>query len=117
MGFLGRLIISTLAVLVTSYLLPGVHINGALTALMVAAVLALLNAIVKPVLVILTIPITLVTLGFFLLVINAIMILFASSLLSPAFHVEGFWTAFFFSLVLSIITSIFTKLNSKREEE
>lgn len=116
MKFLGRLIISTLAVLVTSYILPGVHIDGAITALIVAAVLSLLNAVVKPVLIILTIPITLFTLGFFLLVINAVMILLASSLV-PSFHVDGFWTAFLFSLVLSIVNSIFNSLNSKREEE
>jgi putative membrane protein len=116
MKFLGRLIISTLAVLVTSFLLPGVHIDGALTALLVAAVLSLLNAVIKPVLIILTIPITLVTLGFFLLIINAVMILFASKLV-PGFRVDGFWTAFFFSLVLSLVNSIFNSLNSKREEE
>jgi len=116
MKFLGRLMVSTLAVLVTSYILPGVHIDGVITALIVAAVLSLLNAVVKPVLIILTIPITLFTLGFFLLVINAVMILLASSLV-PSFHVDGFLTAFLFSLVLSIVNSIFNSLNSKREEE
>ena len=116
MEFLGRLIISTLAVLVTSYILPGVHIDGALTALLVAAVLSLLNAVVKPVLVFLTIPITLFTLGFFLLVINAVMILIASKLVS-GFKVDGFWIAFFFSLVLSLVNSVFTSLNSKKESE
>ncbi|MCX6290491.1 MAG: phage holin family protein [Bacteroidetes bacterium] len=114
--FLGRLVISTLAVLVTSYILPGVHIDGAFTALLVALVLSGLNAIVKPVLVVLTIPITLFTLGFFLLVINAIMILFASKLVD-GFRVDGFWTAFFFSLVLSLANSIFNSLNSPREYE
>ena len=115
MEFLGRLIISTLAVLVTSYLMPGVHIDGVLTALLVAAVLSLLNAVVKPVLVILTIPITLFTLGFFLLVINAVMILLAGKLVQ-GFHVDGFWIAFFFSLVLSLVNSVFNSLNSKKEE-
>jgi len=113
MEFLGRLIISTLAVLVTAYIFPGVRIDGALTALMVALILSLLNAIVKPILVVLTIPITVFTLGFFLLVINAGMILLASRLV-PKFHVEGFWTAFFFSLVLSLVNSVFTRLNQPR---
>src|SRR5437870_1562942 len=99
MEFLGRLIVSALAVLVTSYILPGVHIEGALTAVLVAAVLSLLNAIVKPIFVILTIPITVVTMGFFLLVINAVMILIASKLVT-GFQLDGFWTAFLFSLVL-----------------
>lgn len=117
MEFLGRLIVSALAVIVTSYVLPGVQIDGALTALLVAAVLSLLNAVVKPVLIILTIPITVVTLGFFLLIINAVLILLTSKLLSPGFHVDGFWTAFFFSLVLSFVNAIFNSLNAKREEE
>jgi putative membrane protein len=117
MEFLGRLIVSALAVIVTSYLLPGVHIDGALTALLVAAVLSLLNAIIKPILVILTIPITVVTLGFFLLIINAVLILLTSKLLSPGFHVEGFWVAFFFSLVLSIVNAIFNSLNTMREQD
>jgi putative membrane protein len=117
MEFLGRLVVSALAVIVTSYIMPGVYIDGALTAVLVAAVLALLNAIVKPLLVILTIPITVVTLGFFLLVINAILILLTSKLLAPKFHVDGFWVAFFFSLVLSLVNSIFNSLNSKRTEE
>ena len=117
MEFLGRLIISALAVIVTSFLLPGVHIDGALTALLVAAVLSLLNVVVKPILVILTIPITVVTLGFFLLVINAFLILLTSKLLSPGFHVDSFWVAFFFSLVLSLVNAVFNSLNSKREKE
>ena len=117
MEFLGRLMVSALAVIVTSFLLPGVHIDGALTALLVAAVLSLLNAVVKPVLVILTIPITVVTLGFFLLIINAVLILLTSKLLSPGFHVENFWVAFFFSLVLSFVNAVFNSLNSKREKE
>ena len=113
MEFLGRLIISTLAVLITSYILPGVHIDGAINALLVAAVLSLLNAVIKPVLVLLTVPITLFTLGFFLLVINAVMILLASKIV-PGFKVEGFWTAFFFSLVLSFVNAVFNSFSPKR---
>ena len=85
MEFLARLITSALAVIVTSYLLPGVHVDGAITAIIVAAVLAFLNAIVKPILVLLTIPITVVTLGLFLLVINALMILAAQKIV-PGFR-------------------------------
>jgi len=121
MEFLGRLIVSALAIIVTSYIFSkfnlGVHIDGALTAVLVAAVLSLLNAIVKPLLIILTIPITVVTLGFFLLVINAVLILITSKLLAPRFEVDGFWVAFFFSLVLSIVNSIFNSFNSRRREE
>lgn len=112
MNFLTKLIVSSLAVLVTSYLLPGVEVNSIFTAIAVAAVLSLLNAVIKPILIILTIPITVVTLGLFLLVINAAMILLASDLV-PGFSVPGFWTALFFSIILSVINSLFHGLAKK----
>jgi putative membrane protein len=107
MKFIIQLIISTLAVLISSYLLPGVEIvgNNFFTALIVAAVLSFLNGVVKPIMIVLTIPITFVTLGFFLLVINALMILLAAKLVE-GFQVDGFWWALLFSLILSIVTSI-----------
>ncbi|HNP98520.1 MAG TPA: phage holin family protein [Bacteroidia bacterium] len=115
MEFLGRLFMSALAVIVSSLVLPGVHIDGAITALIVAAVLAVLNAIVKPVLVLFTIPITIFTLGLFLLVINAVMILLVDKLVD-GFSVEGFWTALLFSIILSAVTSVFSSLNSKDQK-
>src|SRR6185295_5137131 len=115
MKFLAQLIVSALAVIVTSLILPGVHMDTAITGIIVAAVLAVLNAIVKPILVILTIPITVISLGLFLLVINAFMIMIASSLLKPAFKVDGFWTAFFFSIILSLIASVFNMLGEKND--
>jgi len=114
MKFITQLIVSAFAVIVTSYLLPGVHLEGALTAIIVAAVLAFMNAIVKPVLIFLTIPITLVTFGIFLLVINAIIILITSRLV-PGFIVDGFWSALLFSLVLSLVNSVFERLARKDE--
>lgn len=74
------------------------------TSLVVAIVLALLNGIVRPILIILTIPVTIITLGLFLLVINAFMILIAGNIV-PGFVVEGFWWALLFSVILSLITS------------
>lgn len=117
MNFIIQLIISTLAVLISAYLLPGVQIidNNFFTALTVAAVLAFLNAVVKPIMIILTIPITLFTLGFFLLVINACMILLASKLVN-GFIVHGFWWALLFSLILSLVTSILANIK-KRDEQ
>lgn len=118
MKFIIQLIISTLAVLITSYLLPGVEIvdNNFFTALIVAAVLAFLNAVVKPIMIILTIPITFLTLGFFLLVINALMILLAAKLVDD-FRVDGFWWALLFSFILSIVTSILESLKKRDEGE
>lgn len=101
-----RLILSSVAVLICAYILPGAHVNGFLTALVVAGVLAIMNIILKPILVILTIPITVLTLGLFLLVINTLMIMLVSGLV-PGFDVDGFWWAFAFSIILSLINSVF----------
>jgi len=109
MKFVTHLIVSSLAVLISAYLLPGVHVDGILTAILVAVVLSFLNSIVKPLIVLLTIPVTVVTFGFFLLVINALMILLADRLVD-GFKVGGFWWALIFSLVLSFITSVLNKL-------
>ena len=118
MDFIIKLIISTLAVLISSYLLPGVSIDGNdfFTALLVAAVLAFLNSVVKPIMIVFTIPITVFTLGLFLLVINACMILLASKLVD-GFHVDGFWWALLFSFILSFVTSILESLKSKDQQD
>lgn len=118
MKFLIQLVISTLAVLIASYLLPGVSIedNSFFTALIVAAVLAFLNTVVKPIMIILTIPVTIISFGLFLLVINALIILLAAKLVE-GFHVDGFWWALLFSLILSIVTSILESIKKRDEHE
>ena len=116
MKFIIQLIVSALAVIVTSMILPGVHIENGLTAIIVAAVLAFLNAIVKPVLVILTIPITVFTLGIFLIVINAFMILLAAKIVD-GFHVDGFWIALIFSILLSLVSSVFNALSGGNDRK
>jgi putative membrane protein len=105
-NLLVRLIVSAIAVLICAYILPGAEVDGFISAIVVAGVLALLNVLLKPILVILTIPITILTLGLFLLVINTILVLLASWLV-PGFTVDGFWWALLFSVVLSIINSVF----------
>jgi len=115
MKILVKIIISAFAVMLTSYLLKGVKIDGFLTALIVAAVLALLNNLLKPLLIILTIPITFFTFGLFLLVINAAMIMLASNIV-PGFKVEGFWWALGFSIILSIITGILQSFDKKENQ-
>ena len=109
MRFFIRLIVTALAVVIAAYILPGVSVDGGLTAVVVAAVLSLLNAFIKPLLIILTIPITVVTLGFFLLVINALIILAADKLVG-GFEVDGFWYALLFSIVLTIVVSLLNML-------
>ncbi|MFY0601997.1 MAG: phage holin family protein [Cyclobacteriaceae bacterium] len=112
MSFLSRLFISSLCVVLASYLLPGVYVEGFLAALVVALVLSILNVTLKPLLIILTIPLTIISLGIFLLVINAIIILIADSFV-PGFSVNGFWWALLFSFILSIINSLTGDLQKK----
>ena len=118
MKFLLQLIISTLAVLITSYLLPHVSIrdNNFFTALIVAAVLSFLNAVVKPIMIILTIPVTVFSFGLFLLVINAFIIILASKLVD-GFEVDGFWWALLFSLILSVVTSVLEGVKKRDEND
>jgi putative membrane protein len=109
MNFITRLVTTALAVIIVTYLLPGVSVDNAVTAVLVAAVLALLNASIKPLLILLTFPITIVTLGLFLLVINALIVILVTYLV-PGFKVDGFGWALLFSIILSIVTGIFNSL-------
>ncbi|MGX5818121.1 phage holin family protein [Chitinophaga lutea] len=109
MGILIRILVAALAALLTAYILPGVKLEDFTTALILAIVLGLLNLIVKPVLVLLTLPVTVLTLGLFLLVINALIVMWASSLVK-GFRVDNFWWALLFSVVLSIINGIMLSL-------
>ena len=95
-------ILSALAIIVTAYLVPGVRVDSFTTALIVAIVLGIVNAVLKPLLVILTLPITLISLGLFMFVINAVMVLVVDRLV-PGFGVNSFITALLFSLVLSVV--------------
>ena len=100
-----RLLLNALAVIILSYILPGVGVDSLLTAIIVAVVLSVLNFLVKPILIVLTLPITIVTLGLFLLVINALIILIAAKFID-GFHVANIWWALIFSLLLSFLQSI-----------
>ena len=113
MNLIVKVLISALAVMVAQYLLPGVYVATFFTGIMVAVLLALFNATVKPILVILTLPITVVTLGFFLLVINVFIIELAAWFVD-GFRVDGFWWAVIFSFILSIITSVFNGFDKKK---
>ena len=95
-------IVSTVAILITAYILPGVHVSGLLSAFVLAVVLGAINLIIRPILVFLTLPLTVVTLGLFVLVINGFLIMLAS-LIVPGFSVDSFWWAFIFGIVLAII--------------
>ena len=103
--FFAKTIATAVAVLIAAYLLSGVTVSDTLTAIMVAFVLGILNNFIKPILVILTIPITIFTLGIFLLFINVFIIQLATKIVS-GFAVDGWWTALFFSFIVSLVTSI-----------
>lgn len=112
MNWISRLLINSLAVITTSYLLPGVEVASVMSAIIVALVLSLLNFFLKPILIIITIPVTIMSLGLFLLVINAAIILLADDLVD-GFVVDSFWSALLFSIVLSLINSIFERIDKK----
>lgn len=105
MNVILRLIVTAFLVMILAYFLPGVHVDGFVTALIVAIVLGLLNLFVKPILVLLTLPVTILTLGLFLLVINAVVIILCDYIVG-GFEVSSFLTALLFSLILSIVQSL-----------
>jgi len=112
MGMIANLIINGLAVYITSYILPGLSVDNFFTALLVSLVLGIVNTFIKPLLFILTLPVTILTLGLFTFIINALMVYLVATFV-PGFHVDNFWSALFFTLVLSVISSILRGLVSK----
>lgn len=113
MNFLIRLLVTAAAAYGLSMVLTGVHIADFKTAVIFALVLALLNAIVKPLLILLTLPITIVTLGIFLFVINALIILIADRFID-GIKIDGFLWALIFSLILSVLSSLLNSMLDKR---
>ena len=114
MNLIMRLIVTSIVAFGLSYLLDGIKFDSFWTAIIVAIVLAILNAIVKPLLILLTLPITLFTFGLFLFVINALIILLAEKLVT-GFEVDGFWWALLFSLLLSLLTSLLYKETKEKQ--
>ncbi len=105
MTFLLKVIVTTFAVVIGAYIMPGVHVDSFLTAIVVAFVLGLLNGLLKPVLVVLTLPVTVFSLGLFLIVINAFLIMLTDYFVS-GFDVKNFWIAAIFSILLAIINGL-----------
>jgi putative membrane protein len=97
---------SSAAAMLTAWVLPGVYIRDFFSAIGVALVIALLNLVIRPIFVFLTIPITIVSLGLFLFVINAIIVILASKILS-GFYIDGFWWAFLYSIIFTLFSYIF----------
>jgi len=108
-----RWLLNTLVLLSVSYLVPGVKFSGFWAALITALVLGLLNALVRPLIILLTLPVNLLTLGLFTLVINALMFWLASTIVK-GFDITGFWPAFIGALVYSIIIMIINVITTKQ---
>jgi putative membrane protein len=108
MVLISRILVSALALLLTAAVVPGINIEGIYVAVIAAVILGILNLVVRPILVILTLPITIVTLGLFMFVINATLFLFVASFVG-GFSVDGFFGALFGSLLVSIMSSIGNK--------
>lgn len=113
MNFLVRIFVIAAVSFALANILSGVHVKDFWTALLFAVVLALLNMFVRPVLILFTLPVTFITLGLFLFVLNALVVMLASKFVE-GFRIDGFWWALLFSLILSIITSVIDK---KEKEE
>lgn len=110
MRILAKWLVMTVAVLITAYLLrDGVSVSSIGSAVATALVLGLVNAIVRPILVLLTLPLTILTLGLFIFVLNALLVLLTSSIV-PGFHVLGFGWALLFSLVLSVVSFVLHRI-------
>ncbi|MGB3590138.1 MAG: phage holin family protein [Nonlabens sp.] len=112
MKYVINLLINAVIIILLSYLLPGVETTGFVAAIIVALVISILNFIVKPILIVLTLPVTVLTLGLFLFVVNAIIILLADWLIG-GFSVDGFWYALLFSICLSIARAITSSILEK----
>jgi putative membrane protein len=102
-GILIRWLILTAAIIVASYLLDGIQVKGFFNAFFAAAILGILNAFFRPILIILTLPINILTLGLFTFIINALLLKMASGVIS-GFDVRGFWTAVFGSIIISVVS-------------
>lgn len=114
--FFAKTVATAVAVLFAAYILKGVHVDSSVTALLVALVLGLLNSFVKPVLVVLTIPFTVLTLGLFLLFINILIVKWAADIV-PGFSVDGWLSALVFSFVVSFVSSLIEAIIGSNRSE
>jgi putative membrane protein len=113
MGFLVRVLANALAIVFAAVIVPGIEIQGFLAALGAGLVLGLVNAVVRPILLVLTLPLTLVTLGLFLFVLNGLC-LWLTSMLVKGFEIHGFWAAIFGALIVSVVSWLLTAFLSDR---
>ncbi|CAN5856089.1 phage holin family protein [soil metagenome] len=114
MGFLLRVLLNGMAIFAAAWLVPGVSLAGPVPALIAGAILGVVNALVRPILVILTLPFTLITLGLFLFVVNAICFALTAALV-PGFEISGFFAAFLGALIVTIVSWILNAMTRDRD--
>lgn len=112
-GIFLRWLILTFAIIATSYLIDGIQVSGFVSAFFAAAILGILNAFFRPILLILTLPVNILSLGLFTFVINAIVLMMVSGVIS-GFEVYGFWSAMFGSFLISVVSWLLTSFISER---
>ena len=112
-GLFFRWFVLTAAIMFASYLVEGIHVTGFSSAFFTAAILGILNAFFRPILIVLTLPINIMTLGLFTFIINAMMLKMASGLIS-GFEIYGFWPALFGSLVISVVSWVLNSLVNEK---
>lgn len=112
-GLMLRWLLVTISIIITSYLVGGIVVDGFWSAFFAAAVLGILNALFRPILLIITLPINIFTLGLFTLVINALLLKMVSGVV-PGFHVYGFWSAVFGSLIISLVSWLLSSFIDER---
>lgn len=108
-GLFVRWLMLTVAIMAAAYLLPGIKVSGIFSAFFAAAILGILNALFRPLLLLLTLPLNILTLGLFTFVINALMLMMASGVIS-GFHIAGFWSAVFGSLIIGVVSWLLTSM-------
>lgn len=114
MNLLLRILVTAVLVMIIAYFMPGVRVDSFMTSVIVAVVLGLLNIFIKPILVLFTLPVTIITFGLFLLVINAIIIMLCTEIVT-GFEVSSFWIALLFSIILSILQSLMFSMSAEKD--
>ena len=112
MGFLIRLVLNAVALIAVAYIVPGIHVYGIGGALLAALILGIVNAVIRPILIVISLPIEILTLGFFVLVINALLFWFVGAL-HVGLYVDGFWPAFWGALLMAIASWVLSMLTGR----
>ena len=106
-------LVAALAILISSYVLPGVSVDGFVTALIVAVILGIINVFLRPLFVLLTLPITVLTLGLFVFVINGLLVMLAANIV-PGFEVDSLLSGILFAIVLALVSAVLDMFENKK---